>query len=257
MSTVKVELCDGTMLHGDARMAVRRDEVLELIGQMLKSVNVAKSVIYSAEEACAEIESNSHSAAKSSEEMQLSIGEISLQADAAFEKISKIVVNSSAARGNAERLQAAVSQISSVGSLIAQLARQTRLLALNAKIEASHAGTVGQGFAVVAEEVKALAHRTSLATEEIASQVLQVQSASSDTILSIEFIGRDVGDMNCTIESIAVATASQRRASAEVASAIGACATALTGLRGDLKKIQGGAVLGAERTAKLHLLVTE
>lgn len=256
---VKFELrCGLTAVAGDkVEPSTKSSAVSDLVEQMMKSVNIALRVIGSAEEACADIERNSQSAAKSSGEVEFSISEISHQADGASEMISKIVENSAVARKNSDTLGNAVNRVSSVGGLIRQLANQTNLLALNAKIEASRAGDFGKGFAVVADEVKGLALRTSKATEEIASQVLQIQSASDDNVASIERIAADVNDMNVRLQSIAASVASQQRSSSEVASAIKACAAALTGLRESLRNIHTGATLGAERQVQLRLLISE
>ena len=68
--------------------------------------------------------------------------------------------------------------IDEVVGFIRTIAGQTNLLALNATIEAARAGEAGRGFAVVASEVKALATQTAKATEEISSQIAEVQSAT-------------------------------------------------------------------------------
>jgi methyl-accepting chemotaxis protein len=97
--------------------------------------------------------------------------------------IAELVMKSAA---TVKELGASSDQIGAIIGAIDEIADQTNLLALNAAIEAARAGEQGRGFAVVADEVRALAERTSRATGEIAGMIGAIQRNIQDAVRSME-----------------------------------------------------------------------
>ncbi len=85
-----------------------------------------------------------------------------------------------------KRLGESSQKISKVVSVISNFADRTNLLALNASIEAAHAGEQGKGFAVVADEVRSLARQSASATAEIEALVAEIQTGTNEVVTAME-----------------------------------------------------------------------
>lgn len=101
------------------------------------------------------------------------------------DSILKLSNEVSAAATLIESLRKSSNDITSVLDVIRGIAEQTNLLALNAAIEAARAGDAGRGFSVVADEVRSLATRTQVSTEEIQNMIEALQTGTKDAVESM------------------------------------------------------------------------
>ena len=104
-------------------------------------------------------------------------------------RIEQLADSATSASSSIESLSAEIQNIGTVLGVIKSVAEQTNLLALNAAIEAARAGEQGRGFAVVADEVRALARRTQQSTEEIERLVSALRAAAHSSVQQIQSSG--------------------------------------------------------------------
>jgi methyl-accepting chemotaxis protein len=164
--------------------------------------------------------------------------EVSLQTDVTAERGAAVVQNTvqtmqnialqmQSATGSIEALGKQSLLISAIVQTIGGIAAQTNLLALNAAIEAARAGEQGRGFAVVADEVRQLASRTSTATEEIVSVVQQNQRLADEAITEM-FSSREQAEQGLTLANQAGAVITEIQGGAkQVVNAVGRFANEL------------------------------
>ena len=130
----------------------------------------------------------SQSATQASDAMQ----ETDTQANQGLEIVQSTIANSESlntqiieASGMVERLANDTENVANILDVISSIAEQTNLLALNAAIEAARAGEQGRGFAVVADEVRALASKTADATTEIREVLERLEHTASETVTAM------------------------------------------------------------------------
>lgn len=196
-----------------AQVQAQIDQDLDAISD---NVDATSEKVNAAIEAAGHTSSNVQSVASASEELSVSVSEISRQVTQALGVSNNAVHEAEKTGVIVTSLSNAASHIGEVVNLISDIAEKTNLLALNATIEAARAGESGKGFAVVATEVKELANQTSKATETIAEHTSQIQSSTSEAVDAIGNITQIIEEINGISSSISTAVDEQQAVTVEI-----------------------------------------
>jgi methyl-accepting chemotaxis protein len=180
----------------------------------------AESAVHTSNEAA----TNVKSAATAADELSSSITEIGHRLNQTAEVVRLAVGEAHATNQDINALAQTAQKIGDVVKLIRNIAGQTNLLALNATIEAARAGEAGRGFAVVASEVKSLAVQTAKATEDISSQILEVQNSTSNAVEAIGRIKHRMQEINNYTSAVAASVQQQTAATGEISQNVASAA---------------------------------
>lgn len=153
-------------------------------------------------------------------EMSTGIIEVADNASEASSVAARAVDRARQANTTVDRLASSSENIGRVVDVIATIAQETNLLALNATIEAARAGDAGRGFAVVASEIKELADATSQATNQIRTEIEEIQADSAATIEAIRTISDTITAIDHAQASIASVVEEQTAAMNEISTRV-------------------------------------
>jgi methyl-accepting chemotaxis protein len=209
----------GQMAHNFDQMIGKLSGILREVAESSTQVMAAANKLNSTSEHIAtgarEAAAQVGTVATASEEMAATSHEIALNCNLAAQKsdeanksaslgvsvveetvrgMEKIAIQVESSAGTVGTLGQKSNQIGEIIGTIEDIADQTNLLALNAAIEAARAGEQGRGFAVVADEVRALAERTTKATKEIGAMIKSIQLETKNAVGSMEEGVKEVAD---------------------------------------------------------------
>ncbi|MDQ0871489.1 methyl-accepting chemotaxis protein [Paenibacillus sp. V4I3] len=158
----------------------------------VRSVHLGVSIMEEMSAAVIQIASVTQSANHQSFLAQQEAGEGNAAVETAIKQMNAIYQKMKELAESVQRLGQRSEQIVHANAMIAGIARQTNMLALNASIEAARAGAAGKGFAVVADEVRKLSMQTGAAAEEVAHLVSSIQDETREVVSSTEAGSREV-----------------------------------------------------------------
>jgi methyl-accepting chemotaxis protein len=257
--------------EGVSTIGAASQELSAAADQTAAGVRLASGRSQTAADAASKSGEQAMSVAKVISDASTSISSVAEATSQMSGGITQVADSSEAARNTVERAAAQAQRISltmktlgeaaqaigQVTETITAISSQTKLLALNATVEAARAGNQGKGFAVVAAEFKNLAQQTAQATHDVAERIASVQTSSSAAVGELENIAEVIQNVGSTVRSTAQAMVEQASLAREVAQMLVQASTGVSEAnRGVAKSAQAARAIAGDMS-QLNSAVVE
>jgi methyl-accepting chemotaxis protein len=230
------ELVVGSRRIAEA-MGQRWTEVLRIGESMSATAELTTTRAISASAASVQVSDNMNVVAAATNQMAATIREVAQLAAAAVEGTRLGIEQATTTGATMSELHLASQRVSDVARLIETIAAQTKLLALNARIEAARAGDNGLGFAVVAREVRALAEQTAGQTKSVAGTVAEITERSQRAGADLASITDMITEVSHGQTAIATAVEEQTFATLEIGRLAAQTAAGSSAITSDIGEI--------------------
>lgn len=204
-----------------------------------------------------QLNQNVHALSSAIEEMSISIQEVAKKTGEAAAMSRQANATMQETDGVVQELGAGAREIGEIIESIGSIAAQTNLLALNAAIEAASAGEAGQGFAVVAGEVKELARQASRASEDVKSRIAGIQKNVGRTIDSMQILRSVTQSVTEINNAIAAAIEEQSITAKDIAASVAQASSATNDVNKNIAGISEASRLGARDAGNTSQLAGE